>query len=233
MTDDDRNWIERLLAANLLEGPVLELGAGYGGQTSRKTIELAGLRYFGTDLEKGPVVDFIANFEQPEDMESFSSVAPFGSVLILNVLEHTFDPIRILDNAISLLKPGGRCAVLTPSIWPLHNYPMDAWRILPNFCEEYARRRGLILDKRFFEYPGYGSVELFRDGAGRYSYPPPCANKVRLHWSRFIHKLFNTSGRAMFHPSHVAVAVLFEKPSGKMESGFTERGGMPDHRLSR
>ena len=203
-----------MLADNILDGPVLELGVGYGGNTCREIIEGAGLRYFGTDLEKTPAVDFVADFERPEDMKNFSAEAPFGSVLVLNVLEHTFDPIRILDNAISLLKAGGKCAVLTPSIWPLHNYPMDTWRILPNLYEEYARRRGLILDKRFFEYAGHGAVDSFRAADGNYSYPPSCGGKTRLFWSRAIHKLFNTCGRAMFHPSHVAVGALLQKPAG-------------------
>ena len=123
MTIDDLNWIRKLLAEKKLEEPALELGVGYGGATCRELIESAGLRYFGTDLEKTPAVDFVADFERSEDMDVFSLTAPFGCVLVLNVLEHTFDPLRVLDNAVSLLKPGGRCAIVTPSIWPLHNYP--------------------------------------------------------------------------------------------------------------
>jgi SAM-dependent methyltransferase len=213
MTEDDTIWIQRMLAERVLAGPVLELGVGYGGNTCRSLIESAGMGYFGTDLQKTPAVHFAADFERPEDLQVFSAEAPFGSVLVLNVLEHTFDPIRILDNAISLLKPGGKCAVLTPSIWPLHNFPMDTWRILPNFYEEYARRRGLALDRRFFDYLGKGAVEAFRDSAGNYAYPPPCSGKIRLLWSRVVHKLFKTCGSAMFHPSHVAVGALLQKPA--------------------
>jgi len=145
-------------------------------------------------------------------MDVFSSAAPFGSVLVLNVLEHTFDPLRVLDNAVSLLKPGGRCAIVTPSIWPLHNYPMDTWRILPNLYEEYARRKGLLLDRGSFEYVGKGAVEKFRDGSGNYQYPPQCGSAARLLWSRAVHKLLNTFGKGMFFPSHVAVGALLQKP---------------------
>ena len=212
MTTNDIRWIQRLLANRMLDGPVLELGVGYGGGTCREIISSAGLRYFGTDLEKTPAVDFVADFERPEDLKPFSHEVPFGSVLILNVLEHTFDPIRILDNAVSLLKAGGKCAVLTPSIWPLHNYPMDTWRILPDFYVEYARRRKLTLHTKFFDYVGQGPVNGFREAGGNYSYPPSCSNKPRLLWSRAIHKLFNTCGRGMFHPSHIAVGALLEKP---------------------
>jgi SAM-dependent methyltransferase len=212
MTNEDIRWVQRLLDQKIIEGPVLELGVGYGGATCREMIETAGLQYYGTDLEKTPAVDFVADFEKSQDMTVFAPAAPFGTVLILNVLEHTFDPLRVLDNAISLLKPGGRCAVLTPSIWPLHNWPMDTWRILPDFYETYAKRRGLAFDARFFDYPGHGPVMHFRSLDGSYVYPPPCASKARLLGSRVIHRIFNTFGRGMFHPSHVAVAAVFQRP---------------------
>ena len=129
-----------MLSNKVLEGPVLELGTGYGGRTAKSVIVADGMQHFGTDLEAGNGVDVVANFEKGEDMKAFDGLAPFGTILILNVLEHTFEPIKVLDNAVTLLKLGGNCVVLTPSIWPLHNYPMDTWRILPNLYEEYARR---------------------------------------------------------------------------------------------
>src|SRR5262245_13688203 len=133
MTDGDVEYVRRLIQAKVLAGPVLELGTGYGGATSRELVKSAGLDYFGTDMEAGDGVDFVANFERLEELKVFQPIAPVGSILLLNVLEHTFDPIRILDNARTLLKPGGHLVLLTPAVWPLHNYPMDAWRIMPNF----------------------------------------------------------------------------------------------------
>ena len=212
MTNDDMTWMEKLLSQKAVQEPVLELGVGYGGGTCRELIVGAKLTYVGTDLEPTPAVDVVANFERAEDMAAFGSRGPFGSVLILNVLEHTFEPLRILDNAMSLLRPGGTCIVLTPSIWPLHEYPIDSLRLLPNFYEEYARRRGVTLDRRFFDYVAQGPVASFRGPDGTYSYPPPCRGPFRWFYSRAIHKLFRTCGRAMFHPSHVAIGVVFQKP---------------------
>ena len=103
-------------------------------------------------------MDFVADFERAEDMAVFDRTAPFGTILILNVLEHTFNPLQVLDNARALLKPGGALVVLTPAVWPLHNYPFDAWRILPDFYTEYARRRGMRLLAAHFEYVGFGDV---------------------------------------------------------------------------
>jgi SAM-dependent methyltransferase len=212
MTQADSEWMKNLLEKKVLDGPVLELGTGYGGGTSREMVLAADLVYFGTDIEKTPTVDFVADFDRLEDLQVFSAVGSFGAVLILNVLEHTFNPIQILDNAISLLKPGGSCVINTPTLWPLHNYPIDTWRPLPNFYEEYARRRQLILNRSYFDYVGIGSIEQFKDVNGNYSYPPPSTRNLHSLWSRGIHKLFNTFGRAMFHPSHVAIGVILQKP---------------------
>lgn len=209
MVDADLAFLRRLLTSRVVEGPVLELGTGYGGQTARAEIESAGFNYHGTDLEPGPGVDFAANFERGEDMAVFAAVAPFGSVLILNVLEHTFEPLRVLDHAASLVRPGGTLVTVTPSVWPLHNHPMDAYRLLPNFFEEYAKRRGHALLPDCFEYVGYGPVGEFRNADGSYRYPPPGRPGLRFQRSRVVHRVFNTFGRGMFHPSHVAIGAVF------------------------
>ena len=209
MVESDQNYISKLIAQRIVGGPVLELGTGYGGATSRSLFEGASIQYFGTDLESGPEVDFTVDFECIDQMAIFKDVGPFGSIMILNVLEHTFDPIRVLDNALTLLRPGGTLIALTPSVWPLHNYPMDAWRILPNFYEEYAKRRRLELLSEYFEYVGFGPVASYLNSDGTYCYPPPCKPGFRRLVGRVVHKAFNTFGRSMFQPSHIAVAAVF------------------------
>lgn len=209
MEHGDLTFVRRLIADKVISDPVLELGTCYGGATCRPLIEAAGLRYYGTDMTRGEGSDYEANFERPGDMTVFRDIAPFGSILILNVLEHTFDPIKVMDNAATLVRPGGSVVVSSPAIWPLHNYPMDAWRVLPNFYEEYAKRRRLKLLEDYFQYLGVGPVTSYRNGDSTYSFPPPCKPGIRYWFSRIIHKGFNTFGRSMFQPSHVAVGAVF------------------------
>lgn len=211
MVEEDLVYVRSLIQAGVIDGPVLELGAGYDGTTCRAIVEASGLNYFGTDMVPGPNVNFVADFENPNDMVSIRGVGPFGAVLILNVLEHTFDPIRILDNAAELVRPNGALVVLTPAIWPLHNFPMDAWRPLPNFYQEYAKRRDLQLVENHFQYIGYGAVNNYRSSDGSYSFPPPGEPGLRRLFHRGIHKMFNTFGRSMRHPSHLAVGAVFVK----------------------
>lgn len=211
MTESDLSYIDGLIKLDVIKSPVLELGVGYDGQTCRDLICDAGLEYYGTDMHKSPLVNYLADFEKKDDMQVFSQVGKFGSVLILNILEHTFNPLQILDNASSLIGQNGNLVIITPVIWYLHNYPMDTYRLLPNFYEEYGQRRGLTLLSDHFEYIGIGKVRDYKDNEGRYVYPPPTRNNLKNVYSRIIHKLFNTTGRGMWWPSLLAIGAVLTK----------------------
>jgi hypothetical protein len=210
MVGADLTYVERLIDANVLAGPVLELGAATGMGTCRELVSAAGISYFGTSLEPGDA-DFVADFERTEDVAAIKASTPVKTVLALNVLEHTFDPIRVLDNAAGLLQEGGSLVVITPAVWPLHNCPVDAWRVMPNFYEQYASRRGLRLLDDYFEYIGVGRVTDFRNADGSYAFPPPCRDSRRYWFGRAVHRTFNTFGRSMFQPSVLAIGAVLVK----------------------
>lgn len=214
MTDDDIIYVKKVLAAGLIASPCLELGVGYeGGKTLREVVTAAGIAYVGTDMIPGPAVDYVVDFEAaPEVVQAnLPQAGTFGTVLVLNVLEHTFEPIKVLDNVMAVLKPGGTCVIVTPAVWPLHNYPYDCCRLLPNFYEEYSKRRCLELLDSHFEYVEKGQVRS-GNGAQDYAFPKPGKHQFRRTASRIIHKVFNTTGREMFFPSHIAIGAVLRKP---------------------
>jgi SAM-dependent methyltransferase len=217
MTEVDVRYVEKVLAAGLIGSPCLELGVGYEGVISKDLLQNAGVTYFGTDAVSGKHVDFIVDFEEsPEALaKCFDGVRPFQSVLALNVLEHTFDPIRVLDNIFHVLSPGGTCVLIAPAVWPLHDFPRDCWRINPNFYEEYCEHRSLHLLDEHFDYVGFHRVRDRRDANGAYVLPNPSPHKIHTLWSRVVHKVFNTFGRGMCFPSHVALGVVIRKPSSE------------------
>jgi len=209
MTESDRLFLRKLIRENQIPSPVLELGSGHPEHSARKLILEAGLLFTGTDIFPGSSVDFVANFEREEELKVFEDVAPFGTVLVLNVLEHTFDPVAVLDNALSLVRRGGKLVVITPVVWTLHSFPIDTFRLNPDWYEEYAKRRGLVLDPAMFVYLGHGKVGAFRDQDRAYALPPPTNSRFKYWYSRLVHRTLNTFGRGMAFPSHVAIGAVF------------------------
>lgn len=213
MVDNDIAYLQACIDAGLVQSPCLELGIGYEGPNNKERLEQAGIVYLGSDLQSGKSVDYVVDFEgTSEEVQKNVDYTEFGSVLVLNVLEHTFDPIKVLDNVFHILRASGTCIVITPTVWPIHNYPIDCWRINPNFYEEYCQRRSIILSEELFEYVGVHHVRTNMDPNGTYVLPSPSQSKLKNARSRFIHKLFNTFGRGMFFPSHVATGVVMRKP---------------------
>ncbi len=212
MVEEDVAFIKKCLDAKVIQSPCLELGVGYDGPNNKRLIQDAGIEYLGTDLVANESVDVCVNFEDSsEKVEAALGHAKYGSVLALNVLEHTFEPIRVLDNIINVLRPSGTCVIITPTVWPLHDFPFDCWRINPNFYEEYCKRRSLFLLEEYFEYVGRHKVKDSKDSSGTYVLPAPSLSKSKMLRSRVIHKLFNTVGRGMLFPSHVATGVVIKK----------------------
>jgi SAM-dependent methyltransferase len=208
---DDAEFVRSVLASGQFKGPILELGVGYGGETCRSLAKSFGFDYFGTDLQPAPSVDFVADFETAQNLEVFDAVRPFGTLLILNVLEHVFDPIRVLDNASALLRSGGTLVVVTPCLWPIHNYPIDCWRPLPDFWREYGKRRGFLVLDDWFQYISVGKVNAFRNLDSTLKFPRPRSSPFHYWYGRLLHRVLNTYGRTMASPSHLAIGVAMRR----------------------
>jgi SAM-dependent methyltransferase len=213
LTKDDIIYIQSLLETSVIKGPCLELGVGYEGQSLKQLLTGFDLEYYGTDMVTGAEVDFVINFE--ESIEKIRNAYPtlpvFQSIFVLNVLEHCFNPIKVLDNVFELLAPEGKCIISTPTIWPIHNFPIDCWRPLPDFYRQYAAKNGHCILQKNFAYIGFGPVDSFKKN-GVDVFPSVTESQLKRTWSRVVHKLLNTTGRGVLYPSHVAIgAVLIKK----------------------
>lgn len=212
MVDTDIKFITKLLDDGIIQSPCLELGVGGDEFSSKELIMKNGVEYLGTDIAAGKNVDYIVDFEDPAQVKRcFPDKNEFGSILVPNVLEHVFNPILLLDNVFSILRKGGTCIIITPVIWPLHNYPLDCWRICPDFYEEYCKRRKYTIVKEYFGYLGYGNIEKHKTQHGGYALPLPGKKGFNRIVSRFIHKVFNTYGRGMFFPSNIGIGAVLIK----------------------
>jgi SAM-dependent methyltransferase len=211
MNLEDQSFVEKCLQFGVIKSPCLEVGVGVDGAGLRWLLEPKGIEYFGADMNEHKEVDFVFNLE--DDLTSIKAATrhqTFSSILILNVLEHTFEPIQVLDKMFALLSVGGTCIIIVPAVWPLHDWPMDCWRILPNFYEQYAQRRGYKLHPSLFDYVGNkGSIT----SASPYTFPNPSKSKAHYWRSRLIHKIFATFGRGVEFSNYLSIGVVIEKTS--------------------
>ena len=201
MVDEDKIFVKKCLAAGMIKSPCLELGGNY--ETSKQFFT-EPIDYLTSDIEPGKC-DVVATFGNG-DLSAFEG-RMFKTVIALNILEHTFEPIRVLDDIFSLILPGGSCVLTSPVIWPLHDYPNDFCRLNPHWYEEYARRRGLEL--ALFEFIGMGNVQVFAIN-GQYVLPV-VSNRFKAIRSRVVHRLFDTTGRDYLFKSHIQLGSVLAK----------------------
>ena len=60
------------------------------------------------------------------------------SILMTEVLEHIFNPDRVLSEFHRILRPGGTVLLTCPFVWPLHEEPFDYARYTPHALRHLA-----------------------------------------------------------------------------------------------
>jgi SAM-dependent methyltransferase len=83
--------------------------------------------YSSLDIVPTEIVDIVCDAEEMP-MEDGS----YDTVLCTQVLEHCRGPERIVNECYRVLKDGGTFIVTVPSIYPVHGYPADNWRFMPD-----------------------------------------------------------------------------------------------------
>lgn len=220
MTHLDVLYFKLCYKCNVIRSPFLEIGSAKVQDNLPNLCDLAkesNIQEFkGADLSfsKGVDIQFDFSIDTIEFTKTWSH-GKFSTVAIFNVLEHTFDPISVLRNALFCVEPGGTLLVITPCIWPLHDYPYDYLRINPHWYEEFAKRFNLKLYPDLFCYlSNFGIIKIdsLREEE-QYRY---CTfhNSAKLqspfkYWrSRVIHYIFNTYGRSHGF-THLAIGAAF------------------------
>lgn len=71
----------------------------------------------------------------------------FDLALCIQVLEHTYEPERMVRELVRALKPGGRLILLVPQTNNLHFVPYHYGNFTRFWIEEAARRTGLVIER--------------------------------------------------------------------------------------
>lgn len=217
MTPEDAEYFKRCHKRGLVKEPLLDVGsARIAGQQNIRDIAMGlGLKQIkGADIAPGSEVDYVANFGlEPAEFERSYGLPQFATVCVFNVLEHTFDPVRVLGNAVSCVSSGGSLLVVTPSIWPIHDFPRDCNRLLPDWYREFARQNRLrLVEDLFLWLSEFGMNSIPPENP---EFPTYRSKDVKKSWlrywsSRIGHRLLNTYGRNHW-ATHCAIGAAFQK----------------------
>ncbi len=150
-----------------LKGSILEIGSGIGNISSQfilrgKTITLSDIRsnyirHLQTNFQKEATVKDILHLDLVEN--DFSSthqnlLSAFDSLFALNVVEHIKDDELAIQNAASLLKPGGSMVILVPANqWMYNSLDKDLYhyrRYSSGSLSKLMLQAGLNVQKSFY-----------------------------------------------------------------------------------
>jgi len=218
VTSIDLEWFLACHSAGLVRSRLLEVGSAKV-QGLPNLCDAAGTLgitdSIGVDLDSADGVDTVIDLGLSlSQFRERYCLGRFATVCVFNVLEHTFDPYTVLQNAMSCADAGGSLLVVTPSIWPIHNYPGDYNRLLPDWYREFAKRTGLeLIEQHFCWLSQFGIEPIRRDGSfPTYMSRKARASRIRYWTSRVTHRVGNTYGRSHW-ATHCAIGAAFAVPS--------------------
>jgi hypothetical protein len=213
MVETDYVFFRKCYQLGLVRAPLLEIGSaaiqGQGGNICQAARRLGISPTLGVDIAPGPGVDQVVDFSIPPQQFKWPYENAHTAVLF-NILEHTFDPICILKNAMGCVYSGGTLLLVVPTVWPLHDFPRDYCRLMPHWFEQFAAKYGLTVVREAFCWLsqfGITPVDELRSG-NQYELPSSQnlgkSRPFRYWRSRVGHRLLNTYGRSHWF-SHCAI----------------------------
>lgn len=66
----------------------------------------------------------------------------YDTVISFNTLEHVFDPRFIINEMTRVIKKGGKLAITTPFLFPIHGHPDDYFRPTPSWYNQTLKELG-------------------------------------------------------------------------------------------
>ncbi len=127
-----RKRMEKFFSQGTNVGKVLDVGSQYCPYYPLFREKCSS--YTSLDIVDTPLVDIVCDAEDMA-VEDCS----YDLVLCTQVLEHCDHPQRIADECHRVLRPGGTLIVTVPSVFPVHGYPADNWRFMPDGLRRLLR----------------------------------------------------------------------------------------------
>lgn len=107
----------------------------------RELVQKCGWEYVGLDISAGPNVDVVIKEHDswyPDPCEEKADLVISGQCM-----EHTKRPWEWILQVRQLMSDDAVLLLVVPAMWPIHRYPVDCWRILPDGMIALAEYAGL------------------------------------------------------------------------------------------
>lgn len=134
---------------------ILDVGCGSGIFLDYIRRKMPKAQLFGYDLNAKLLASLAArglsvlSGDLGQIKELSGGVAPFDAICMLQVLEHSNDPVDMLQTFLKLLRPGGLLIVTTPdAAGPIKNFPDALTEIPPHHVTRWTEAAFEILLKR-------------------------------------------------------------------------------------
>lgn len=118
---------------------VLDVGGADHNGSYRAMFERAGARYTAVDLAAAPNVDVVMTDPDQLPLESDR----FHLVVSGQTFEHTPQFQRLFGEMVRVCHPDGLLIVVAPSAGPVHPFPVDCYRFLPDAFSALAEQQNL------------------------------------------------------------------------------------------
>ncbi len=203
------SWYEEIVA-HMRPGRTLELGGGSGN------LKEFAPHVVSTDIVALPWLDAVADAQHLP-----FAVGSLNNIILFDVLHHIENVRLFFDEALRVLRPGGRLVVLDPYIswlsWPvyrfLHPEPVD-------FTEDPLGFKSPRPDRKPFDANQAVATLLFERGnEGFHRHYPQFAKRVHRRMAFFAYPL---SG-GFDHPSLVPLALVRPLLALERALGFLDK----------
>jgi SAM-dependent methyltransferase len=149
-----RRFFRVLKKHQLTGGDLLEIGCGFGFFLDEARPYFS--KRMGTDFSPGAreTAGLVADQIFLGGLEQIPAGLQVDAVVALNVLEHTYDPVKFLEAAKSVLKPGGKLIIAVPNMdsfirklmgknWPSYKVPEHTLYFTQQSLDKVMREAGL------------------------------------------------------------------------------------------
>ena len=121
--------------------------------TYRPLFTKGNYEYRGFDIQEGPNVDTVVDFESDTIPEKES----FDVVISGQCMEHVRRPFAWMRGIASLAGQGGLVWVCAPNTWHYHEHPIDCWRVYPEGMKACMEDAGLeVIECTMVGFDTYG-----------------------------------------------------------------------------